>query len=325
MKITLIQPSKPFYGSEAEGNWELSMPFSLFFLASAIENNTSFDVQIIDLEKKTYKDIILEDVFIGNDSQIFGITATTFTRFEAIKVAKCIKKLYPESWITVGGVYFSLCAEDTLRNIPEIDIVVRGEGEIILKELANAINEGRNLKDIKGITYRDNGKIVQNSDQTIFIDIDNLPFYEKFSWEEYPEYLMGYPERIPAISIMSSRGCPYRCIFCSKSGTKYRLRKPKIVVDEIEFFKNKFGVEAFNFLDLTFTANPRHVKEVCQELLGRKTNIKWWCESRANIPLELLNLMKEAGCVITVIGVESGSPRIISKIQKDISLDQVIT
>lgn len=324
MKITLIQPSKPFYGSEAEGNWELSMPFSLFFLASAIENNTSFDVQIIDLEKKTYKDIILEDVFIGNDSQIFGITATTFTRFEAIKVAKCIKKLYPESWITVGGVYFSLCAEDTLRNIPEIDIVVRGEGEIILKELANAINEGRNLKDIKGITYRDNGKIVQNSDQTIFIDIDNLPFYEKFSWEEYPEYLMGYPERIPAISIMSSRGCPYRCIFCSKSGTKYRLRKPKIVVDEIEFFKNKFGVEAFNFLDLTFTANPRHVKEVCQELLGRKTNIKWWCESRANIPLELLNLMKEAGCVITVIGVESGSPRIISKIQKDISLDQVI-
>lgn len=325
MKITLIQPPKPGYGSEAEGHWELARPFSLFYLASAIEKNTTFDVRMIDLEKKMYRNISMEEVFSNNDSRVFGITATTFTRFEAIRIAQSIKKMYPECWIVVGGVHFSYCAEDTLANVPEIDIVVRGEGERILIELLGAINKGESFEDIKGLSFRNNNKIVNNQNQTTFENIDDIPFYEYFSWDEYPEYLMGYSaERIPAISIMSSRGCPYNCIFCSKSGTKYRLRNPEKVVDEIEFLRDKYDIHAFNFLDLTFTANTQHVKGMCRELINRKINTKWWCESRVNISLELLDLMKQAGCVSLVVGVESGSPRVISQIQKNITLDQVI-
>lgn len=325
MKITLIQPPKPTYGVEAEGHWELARPFSLFFLAASLEKNTPFEIQIIDLEHKRYRNISLEKVFQNNDSQIFGITATTYTRFEAIKIAKIIKKLYPESLVVAGGVHFTYCAKDTLERFPEIDVIVRGEGEVTIVELANAINECRSFEEIKGITYRQNGKVVENPDQTIFEDLDSIPVYTKFTWDEYPEYLFGYPDRVRAISIMSSRGCPYKCIFCSKAGMKYRLRNAKSVVDEIEFLKERFNIEGINFLDLTFTANPHHVMAICEEIINRKVNVKWWCESRVNIPLDLLDIMKQAGCVSLVIGVESGSPRILSKISKNLTIEQVLT
>ena len=324
MKITLIQPPKPTYDTQAEPHWELVRPFSLFFLASSLEQRTDYEVQIVDLEQKKFRAIPLEVIFQNNDSQIFGITATTYTRFEAIKIAKYIRKIHPESWVVVGGVHFMHCAKDVLERIPEIDIVVRGEGEITIVELANALNEGRNFEKINGITYRRDGQVIENPTQTIFENLDSIPIYTKFTLDEYPEYLLGYPERIPAISVMSSRGCPYKCIFCSKAGMKYRLRNAKIVVDEIEFLKQKFDIKAINFLDLTFTANTRHVRAICQEMRNRNIDLKWWCESRADIPLELLDLMKQAGCVSLVVGVESGSPKILSKISKNISIEQVI-
>lgn len=324
MKITLIQPPKPVHNLQAEGHWELARPFSLFFLASAIENDTRFEVQILDLENKKYRNISLAEIFHNNHSQIFGITATTYTRFEAVKIAKFIKTIQKNALVVAGGVHFMHCAEDTLMHVPEIDIVVRGEGESTIVELANSIDKGQSFENIRGITYRKNGKIVANQDRDTFEDLDNVPFYSKFSWEEYPEYLFGYPERIRATSIMSSRGCPFNCIFCSKAGTKYRVRNANNVVDEIQLLQERFGIEGINFLDLTFTADTRHTRAVCQEMIKRNLGLKWWCESRANIPLDLLEIMKQAGCVSTVIGVESGSKRIISSISKNVSVDQVL-
>ncbi len=325
MKITLIQPPKPTYNAEAEKHWELARPFSLFYLASSLEKETEYEVQILDLEHKRYRNIPFEEIFKDNDSDIFGVTGTTYTRFEAINIAKCIKKIHPESFLIAGGVHFMYCAKDTLERIPEIDLVVRGEGDITIVELANAIHERRNFENIKGITYRrDDCEVIENPDRLIFEALDSIPLYTKFTWDEYPEYLFGYPERIRAISVMSSRGCPYKCIFCSKAGMKYRLRNAKSVVDEIELLKERFNIKGINFLDLTFTANPSHVKAVCQEMIDRNINLKWWCESRANIPLYLLDIMKQAGCVSLAIGVESGSPRILSEISKGISIEQVM-
>jgi radical SAM superfamily enzyme YgiQ (UPF0313 family) len=241
-----------------------------------------------------------------------------------VAVAKVIKKLYPDATIIAGGVHFMYCPEETLQNVSEIDIVVRGEGEITIVEVAKAIHEKSSMNGIKGITYRHNGQILNNPDQKIFEDLDHLPTYTSFSWNEYPEYVFSYPETLKAVSIMSSRGCPYGCIFCAKAGMKYRLRDATKVVDEIEVFKTKFDIDGINFLDLTFTANPNHVKTVCQKIIDRNIDVKWWCESRANIPLESIDLMKKAGCVSLAVGVESGSPDILSKISKGISLDQVV-
>ena len=323
MKITLIQPPKPHYAVDADEHWQLTRPFSLFFLAASIEKHTPFDVRILDLEQKKYRDIPLENVFHNDDSRIFGITATTYTRFEAIKIAKYLKETFTDSVVIVGGAHFMYCAEDTLSRIYAIDIVVRGEGEVPLVELTNAINQNESYQDIRGISYRKDGKIVHNPDHDYFENLDSLPFYSDFSWDEYPEYVFGVREDIRATSVMSSRGCPYQCIFCSKAGMKYRLRNPTSVVDELEILKNKHDLDGVNFLDLTFTAIPHHVRSVCQEMIDRQLDLKWWCESRANIPLDLLDLMKAAGCVSTVIGVESGSPRILSNIAKNITIEQV--
>ena len=324
MKITLIQPQKTLYGSAAEKHWSLARPFSLLFLAAAIKKHAAHSVDIVDLESGAYRNTSLQEVFQNSDSDVYGITATTFTRFEAIKIAKYLKKFRPSSRIVVGGVHFMYCPEDTLSKVPDIDVVVRGEGEIPIVEFLDAIDTGQNLREVKGISYREGSKVVHNPDQAVFEDLDTLPVYSDFTWEQYPEYLFGFPEPIPATSVISSRGCPYKCIFCSKAGMKYRLRDAQKVVDEVEILKGQLGVEAINFLDLTFTANPRHAQAVCQEMIQRGLGLKWWCESRANIPLELLDIMKAAGCVALAVGVESGSPRVLSNISKGISTDMVL-
>ncbi len=323
MRITLIQPPKPAYQSAAEGYWALARPFSLFYLATALEQSTSHEVRILDFEKREYRSVDPVEVLRDHPSDLFGITAVTFSRFEAIRLARSAKALHPGSFVVVGGVHFMHCAEDTLEHVPEIDAVAHGEGEGILPELAAALGRRGDLTRIDGLTCRRDGRVAAVASPRTFDGMDDLPPYDRFDWEKYPEYLFDHPGHLPAISVMSSRGCPYRCVFCAKSGSKYRLRDPGKVVREIESLKGKFSVSCFNFLDLTFTAAPSHTREVCRRIVKAKLDIRWWCESRVNIPLDLLPVMRDAGCTSIAIGVESGSPRILASIQKDISVDQV--
>ena len=322
--ITLIQPFRPKRtGAVAEENWQLTRPFALFYLAAALEKHTDYRVQVVDLETRAYQDATINQTFKDNDSRIFGITASTYTRFEAIDLARRLKELHPECRVVVGGVHFTYCAEETLEDVPSIDVVVRGEGEIIFFELCKAIINGADLSEIKGISYRDKGLIVSNPDQTSLVNPDELEVYDQFSWEVYPEYLYGYPEKVKAISVMTSRGCPYKCIFCAKRLSGYRVRNVKRVVDELEMLQNKFSIKAVNFIDLTLTAKPDHIEALCREIINRELDILWWCESRANMPLALLETMRQAGCVSCALGVESGSPRMLSRIRKNITTTQV--
>ena len=324
MKISLIQPYRPPTARvDADEHWQLTRPFSLFFLAASLEKYTNYRVEIVDLELQEQRNSI-ENIFRDDSAQLFGITATTFTRHEAINTARDIKRLHPDALLVVGGVHFMHCAKDTLGRIPEIDVVVHGEGERTIVELAQAFEQRVGFESIEGITYREGQEIIRNPDRELIEDLDELPIYTKYSKTDYPEYVFGYPDPVPAISVMSSRGCPYQCVFCSKAGQKYRCRSAKSVVDEIEALKYRFNIRGVNFLDLTLTANRKHVEELCQEMITQKLDVVWWCESRANIQLDLLDLMKEAGCVSIALGVESGSKRILSSAKKGITIDQVV-
>ncbi len=323
-QLTLVQPPRPkSTGSAAEEHWELTRPFSLFYLSAALGRRPEYSVRIVDMETRRYKDLPANEIFGDDPSEIFGITATTYTRFEAIDLAKAIKDLHPDALIVAGGVHFGYCAEDTLQHVPEIDVVVRGEGEITIVDLADAISNGRSLESIQGISYRLNGRMISNPDQCMIDDLDSLPVYDQYSWEDYPESVFAYPEKLRAASVMSSRGCPYSCIFCSKRGVTYRLRDANSVCDEIETLKQRYGVEGVNFLDLTLTATPRHARGLCEALRSRDLGLRWWCESRVNLPLELLEEMKSAGCVSIAVGVESGSQEMLSRLKKNVTLDQV--
>jgi radical SAM superfamily enzyme YgiQ (UPF0313 family) len=328
MKITLVQPAKFRDGTLASEHWNLSKPIALLYLASAIEKEGTHKWEIIDFEHIFLENpkSSLNEVLKNVSTDVFGITATTFTRFEAIKVARVIRELFPHTVIIVGGVHFMHCAEDTLSKIKEIDIVVRGEGEKILLNLLNALENKTSLARIKGITYRlSENEIVNNSDEIYFEDLDLLSIYGLMSPIDYPEKLIGCEEvnSVPAVSILTSRGCPYHCIFCSKSGMKYRFRSTENVINEIKYYFYNHHIHAFNFLDLTFTAHFERAKALCEKIIAEKLDIQWWCESRANIPLDLIPVMARAGCRFLAVGVESGSNRMLNYMQKNIDLAQV--
>jgi radical SAM superfamily enzyme YgiQ (UPF0313 family) len=315
----------PIFGIDAQEHWQLTRPLCLFFLAAAVRRDTSHEVDILDLERLPYRGVELETPLaeVGT-AQVFGITATTYSRFEAFEVARVLRRLYPDSLIVTGGVHFTFTATETLDEVPEVDIVVRGEGERTLVQILESLEADGGLDGVKGISYRADGRIAHNPPQDEFQDPDVTAYAFDHTWDEYPEYLFGVSERVPAISIMASRGCPFNCAFCAKSETRYVARSAVRVVDEIEQLAQGFGIDAFNFLDLSFTVEARHVRELCEEILARGLHIKWWCESRANTPPKLVELMQKAGCVSTVVGVESGSPRVVSSISKGISVEQAI-
>ncbi|HVN96729.1 MAG TPA: radical SAM protein [Syntrophorhabdaceae bacterium] len=301
-------------------------PLGVFYLIAALRKQ-GIKADVLDLERNVFT----EKEIIGRVSEagpkIIGLTATSHTRFGALHLAEFFKTNFPEKHIIAGGPHFSQCAHDTLVHTDALDVVVRGEAEEIVCDLIPALLEGEDLGQIKGISFRKNGAICHNPDAAPPMNLDDLPILTDFDHKDYSDKLLVYTENgksIPAISIITSRGCPYQCIFCSVKNSGYRVRSAKSVVDEIEMWIEKHPeIKAFNFFDLTFTVNAEHARSICDEIVSRNLNITWWAESRLNIDLSLLDVMKKAGCKAVSVGVESGSPRILKVIKKNINLDSL--
>jgi len=322
MKITLIRPTDHYSTAHPLANMR---PLGLFMLATVLDN-AGYEVDILDLQVERNQGIPLEQLIQKSESRIFGITALTASRFEAVEIARRIKKVYPSCCVVVGGAHFTHTARETLEQIEDIDVVVKGLGLTAVVGIAQAVEKKETFNDIYSIVYRDSGNIVENmtSEEQDIRLINDLSVYTKFHVEDYWENLRAYPEPIRSMSVISSVGCPGKCVFCAQMVKHYTTRRVSKVVDELQFIKDRFEVEAFNFVDMTFTANPQHVKELCSEILRRGLNIKWWCESRVDIQLPLLKAMKEAGCVSIAAGVESGSDRVLSRISKGITREKII-
>ncbi len=296
----------------------------MHYMAAWLEKH-DFKVKILDFEKDLVSQSERSAILRDNAANVFGITSTTYTRFEAVDIARDIKRIFPRSVVIVGGVHFAFVAEDVLSRIAEIDIVCVGEGEHVILSVANAIASGKTpeqLDDIPGIAFRQDGKVITTPPQPVVRDIDQFPFYTGFTWDDYPEYVAVGDRQIPAMTIITSRGCPNRCSFCSMGGSLFRVRTPGNVADEIEYFVDRFSVQAVHFFDSTFAASPKHCSSIANEILKRKMDIKWSCGLRADTPLDLLPLMKEAGLVSFTLGIETGSPDVLKSICKEITLEQ---
>ena len=262
---------------------------------------------------------------VDHPGDLYMVTATTLSRFEAIELIRQIRETYPKSLILVGGPHFSNCVEDTLKNVPEINAVVRGEGEITAVQFVKAVDHGEAWETLPGISIRKGIDIIHNEPQTIYQDLDEIDSLADIQDPRYRNIVVSYPdEDIKAASIMTSRGCPHNCVFCSMADRKIRYRNPSRVVDEMEYVGEKYGIYGFNFFDASLTGRIKHVQNICEEIVTRKLNIKWWAESRVDIPLEMIALMKQAGCVSIQVGVESGSDKVLRMINKRITRDQVI-
>ena len=216
-------------------------------------------------------------------------------------------------------------AEETLCQHQEVDVIVRGEGEQTLLELVHCYEKGAALRQVKGIAFRDGQDVVLTPPQPL-VDVDKLPLpaYHLLPMEKYHFTVFG-----KFATILSSRGCPHKCTFCSEWrfwGEQWRPRNPKKVVDEIETLHKRYGRECFWFGDDCFNVNAEHIRGICSEIMARKLDIAWYYQGRADLVIkhkDLLPRMRQAGNLMAQIGVESSTNKELEEFNKNLTVEQV--
>jgi radical SAM superfamily enzyme YgiQ (UPF0313 family) len=251
-----------------------------------------------------------------------GITAVTMTFDNAIKVIKDVKHINPQILTVMGGPHVTFCARNTLTEFPELDVAVLGEGEKTVVELIQAVRHTGDLKSIDGIAYRKSSEICLTPTRELVRDLDTLPTPARHLLALGRYRALGMP-----ISMTTSRGCPFKCIFCvgrKMVGARVRYRSPRNVVDELENLST-LNFNQINIADDLFTANKKHCLAVCDEIIKRGLQIKWTSFARVDtVSDELLAQMKAAGCTAVSFGIESANPEILKTIKKGITLQQVV-
>ncbi len=299
-------------------------PLGLAMLAAMLERE-KIPVCIIDGALERFDVNSLIEAVKAQQPDIIGITGTTWNRFDSFETARRLRKVFPSVPIVYGGPHATFTPEDTLTNLPEVDIIVRGEAEYSFLNLINAIFKGEPLDDIKGIAFRKNGKVIVNPPHPLIENLDDLPLAARHLLDipRYNEQLFGKK----STTIMTSRGCPVECVYCSTSklwGKSHRCRSPQLVCDEIEYLIETYGIESVWFFDDTLTLRKSHIEGLIDEIEKRKLRFTWYAEVRVNtVNYELLKKMRHAGCTYISFGVESGAPRILDIIDKGIKLEQV--
>jgi len=251
---------------------------------------------------------------------IVGITMPTGLYSAALRVAKIVKDTDSEIPVVVGGPHPTILPEDTIRK-NFIDIVIRGEGEYTMLDITNTFDKGKALDDVQGITYKNKEIIHHNPPRLLIRNLDLIPFPARdliFDKEKYSPDSFGF--------VITSRGCPFKCIYCSSAkiwGRTVRYRSPENVITELKEVKQTFGTNLFRFNDDTFTLNKDRALKICELIVKEKLDIKWYCDTRVDLlSHDLLTRMKEAGCIRINLGIESGNPAILKSIEKGITLEQ---
>ena len=260
---------------------------------------------------------------------IIGITSQTYSSIITIDIIRKVKSANPSAIIVVGGKHFTYADVDALNTVDEIDIVVRGEGEITFYELVKALRENQELGAIDGITYKEDGKIVKNKEreqirdiEKVSLDYERLPNLDLFS---KGIYLRNFErEKIKSLPVFLGRGCSQKCVFCIYNKFRYRVRNLESVIAEVKYLKEKLNYCHFTFSDPSFCERTKFATEFCERLITDRLNIKWSCEARVDTPFELLELMAEAGCISIDFALESGSDKVLRAIKKSINVSRVI-
>lgn len=313
MRIAIIAPPYPLEEMP-------SPPLGVTYVAAAFEA-AGAEVKIFDYIVCAYTKENLEKQLKAFQPDAVGATSVTMNFYKAQQILQDVKNYNPEIITVMGGPHVSFTAMDTLKNHPEIDLIVIGEGENTIAELTPVLKQKNKWQDIRGIAYRDGDGIIITGKRDFIMDIDRISLPSRHLLPISRYRALGFP-----VSLITGRGCPYSCIFClgrKMVGSKVRKRNPKLVLDEIETIIG-YGFDRINIADDLFTTDKERVREICTGIKERSLKFIWSAFARVDtVSREVFDLMAAAGCDSVSFGVESGNPEILKRAKKGIKLEQV--
>lgn len=307
MKVGLIFPNKD--------RKDKTIHVGLGYLASyARLEHPEIEFSLLDTRVATKKET---KKFYQTNFDLIGITVLSPVYYEVIEVFNFIRTNKPDTPICLGGPYVTTIMEEVFEDTPA-DFAVYGEGEITFSQLLSHLKGKMPIEEIEGIIYRKDGAIVTNPPRDQIEDLDSIP---------YPAYDLFKMDRYPMHRLVSSRGCPYKCVFCNSSSIwlgKWRKRDPEKVVDEIEYLIKNYKKKTVFFNDNSFNVDLKRVETFCHTILERNLKILWSTPVRVEIiTSEIAQLMKKSGCYNVGIGIESANNSILENMQKKNSIEAI--
>ena len=304
-------------------------PLGLLSLSASIRLHRPHDrVKVVDAFCRDMSvDDLLQEV-LEESPEVLGLNCSTHTFRETIEVMERVSERLPECILILGGYHATFTAEQILRRYRFIDYIIKGEGENVIVQLLNSLEGGSDPRNVDGISYLKNGDYIDNP-LTLIEDLDGLPPLDR---SELGDLHYGYVHQgIPLTfgkftTVISSRGCPYDCQYCSCSSfslRRWRKRSPENVVEELERLYLE-GYKSVVFVDDNFTQDKSRAMRICELILEKRIDISLYCEGRVNnASRELLSKMKEAGFDVIFFGAESASPHVLEFYNKKIRPEQI--
>ncbi len=307
MNIGLIFPNKD--------RKDKTVHLGLGYLASyAMKNHNDLEFTILDTRVATKREL---KEFKSSNFDLIGITVLSPVYYEVIDIVNEIKNQNPKTPICLGGPYVTTILEEIFDEL-NIEFAVYGEGEITFSELISFFKNEKDISLIDGLMYRSGNRIIRNKPRKQIQNLDIIPF---------PAYDLFKMKRYPMHRITTTRGCPYKCVFCNSTSIwdwNWRKRSVDNIIEEIQFLLKKYGRKVFFFNDNTFNVDLERVKLFCNKLIENKINIIWSTPIKVEIiTQEVADLMKLAGCYNVGIGIESANNEILKNIKKNTTIEKI--
>ncbi len=333
MRVTVANPPWPGegFGARSDVRWPhkrrdkyIEYPIYLAYTVAVLEE-AGFEVSFIDAVMEELDIPAFVDRLQALAPDLLVMECSTPSISYDLESARRVKDALPDTKVALIGSHSTFFHQEILSENPHVDAVVRGEFEITVRELARAIANGRDWSTVQGLSYRQGDKIMENAARPPIEDLDSLPFPARHIVRS-----SGYRAAIYSgsrcTSMVSSRGCPFHCVFCvwpnTLYGHRFRARSATNVVDEMQQVQ-QLGIDEIYFDDDTFTMDRKRVMEICRLIKERDLHLSWIAQARVDtVDREMLSAMQEAGCHYILFGIESGSPEMLETMKKRITLDK---
>ena len=295
-------------------------PLGLAYLASMVRDE--HDVRIVDslAEDYTYEDV--KKIIKKYDPDVVGITSTTSMMPDAYIVAKMARGYNENAKIVMGGPHVTFVPEGAFKECPCIDFIVRGVGELTFKELIDSLVKNKDLSNILGLSINLQGKVKNNPPRPLIKNVDTIPMpsYDLLPVEKYQV------DGVKFGTVMTSRGCPFDCVFCSSSlqfGKRWRGHSDSRVIEELRYLYEKYRIREIEFLDDTFTLNRPRAIRIAKRIIEEGLDVSWTASSRVDLFTdEVAKALKRGGCHTVYFGIESGSQKTLDFIGKRLTPEQ---